>query len=147
MSFSANSDDWSVRSILLPSLFSSSPGLAMLMLVAIGDLFLDGVPLLILVGCAVAGMFAADALLPRTAFGAAQRNEHQRMMGTLDAGESRVHNLARWLPIGVAFVAVVLTDETGSIALALVLAYCVAQLAFAVWLHGRRDELSPASTS
>jgi hypothetical protein len=92
-------------------------------------------------------MFAADAWLPRTAFGAAQRDAHQRMMGALDTGETRVHNLARWLPIGIALVAVVLTDETGSIALALVVAYCVAQLAFAVWLHGRRDEFSPASTS
>ncbi len=146
MSFSPLPDDGSVRSIVLPSLFSSSPGLAMLTVVAIGDLFLDGVALLILVGCSVAGMFAADAWLPRTASGAAARDAHQRMMGALDPGETRVHNLARWLPIGVALAAVILTDETGSIALALVVAYCVAQVAFAVWLHGRRDEFSPAST-
>jgi len=146
MSLGTHPDDDSVRSIVLPSLFSSSPGLVMLTVVAIGDLVLDGWPLLVLVGVAVAGIFAADAWLPRTAFGAAQRDAHQRMMGALDAGETRVHNLARWLPIGVALVAWVLTDETGSIAFALVVGYSLAQLAFAVWLHRRRDEFSPAST-
>jgi len=92
-------------------------------------------------------MFAADAWLPRTAFGAAARDAHQRMMGALGAGETRVHNLARWVPIAIALAAVVLTDETGSIALALVVSYSLAQLAFAVWLHGRRDRFSPAATS
>ena len=61
----------------------------MLIVVAIGDLVLDDWPLLILMGCTVAGMFAADALLPRTV--AAQRGAHVRMMETLDAGETRVH--------------------------------------------------------
>ena len=147
MSSGPHPADDSVGSIVLPSLFSSSPGLVMLIVVAIGDLVLDGWPLLILVGISVAGMFAADAWLPRTAFGAAQRDAHQGMMSALDPAETRVHNLARWLPIGIALVAVVLTDETGSIALALVVGYSLAQLAFAVWLRRRRDEFSPASTS
>ena len=148
MSLRAPTEDRSVGSIVVPSLFSSLPGLGMLIVVAIGDLVLDDWPLLILMGCTVAGMFAADALLPRTAIGAAQRAAHIRMMETLDAGETRVHNVARWLPIGIALIAFVATDTSGGgVAFALVVAYSVAQLAFAVWLHGRRDEFSPASSS
>ena len=103
----------------------------MLMVVAIGDLVVDDWPLLVLVGCAVAGTLAADALLSRTAAGTARRGAHVRMTGSPDAVETRVHNVARWLPIAVALVVFTGLDSSGGgVALALVVGYSLAQLAF-----------------
>lgn len=138
--------DRSITSILLAITVPGLPALAALTLIGIAALTLDGWRATIAVVCAVAGMFAGDALLARTRSGAAHRGARDRLLATLDVEEMKARDISRYGPIAVGFLCLLVADP-GLAALTLVVAFPIGQLAFAIWLYGRRDEFSQAPES
>ncbi len=138
--------DLSVSSILRPALVGALPALAMLAVIAVADLALDGWVVVAVIAFALAGLFAGDALLARTASGAAQLGAYARRVDTLDAGERKMNTAARYLPVGLAVVVLVASGASAAaVAIVLLAGYVLAQLAFAVWLRGRRDRVTYAT--
>jgi len=138
--------DLSVRSTLFAHTFRALAGLVALVVIPVVYYTLDGAAFYVVCVCIIVAFIAADTLLERSATGVAQSEVRRRMVATFDLTEDKVYDVARYSPLVVGFGCLVFA-EPGVAAPALVVTFFVAHVAFAVWLRGRRDEFSPASTS
>jgi len=138
----------SVSSITSASILATLPALTMLLLIGVADLVLDGWVVVAVVGCAIVGVFAGDALLGRTTTGATWLSAQAGLADSFDESERKVNLVARYGAFAIGLVVSVATDTgTGAIAIGIVVGFVLSQLAFAVWLHGRPDKFSHAAGS
>jgi len=138
--------DLSVRSILFAQAFQALPALVTLVALAVVYYTLDGVVFYVLLGGMVLALIAADTAVERSATGIAQKGVRQRMVATFDLTADKAYDVARFSPLAAGFCGLMLAGP-GVAALALIVTFFAAHLAFAAWLRGRHDDFAPAPRS